>query len=426
VQCYVEGGCDAELAPWPLFGAMQYGQDKPPTYVYPGILWAKAFGSTVPSLRAYGVFVFLIGILGLFLLAKQFLGKSFALVVVLAATCSPWDWVVSRVALESNFAPVFSIWGLYFFWRSNRWLDWVLAGFLWACAMYSYPPARLQIPLMMTTLGAYEWGRRSVRWQSVLSLALLFVLSLLPMAVKYMHGTLTRRFDAIGIFNKDYLFVFGKTQNLCDLISIFIHNYFLHLKPGFLFLTGDPTYMYSTRHLGIFSWLDILALIILMVFLVLACFCRSWCNNPAIKHRRWLVFLAANFFIGLIPSALTNQDLPNALRMSGAWPFMMLFTGLMCWSLGECLAVLWPAIALTGILCGGVLAYQYFTVYPQESKFFFGSWAREIAESLRTPEDWKNFLITFHPQQYHCRYFLAHQLGMTCKEAKDKWQQAGR
>jgi len=251
-----------------------------------------------------------------------------------------------------------------------------------------------------------------------------FILALLPMVVKYIHGALTRRFDEIGVFNKDYLYVVGKTGTPWDITSIFVHNYLLHLSPKFLFLTGDPTYLYSTRHLGIFSWLDIAALIILIVFLILACLHRSWGDNPVIKHRRWLLFLAANFFIGIFPSALTNQDLPNALRICGSWPFMMLFTGLMWWSAGQCLMVLWPAIALTGILCGGLLMYQYFAIYPQESKFFFGSWAKDIAESLKTPEDWKNFLITFHQQQYHCRYFLAHQLGMTCKEAKDEWQQA--
>ena len=164
-----KAGCDAELTPWPLFGFMEYGQDKPPTYVYPGILWAKVFGATVPSLRAYSVFVLLIGILGLFFLSKQLFGLGFAGVVVLAATCSPWAWVVTRVALESYFAPVFAIWGLYFFWRSNYWWDWALAGFFFVCAMYTYPPARLQIPLMMVTLGFYEWGRRGLRWRSMLS-----------------------------------------------------------------------------------------------------------------------------------------------------------------------------------------------------------------------------------------------------------------
>src|SRR5471030_1651375 len=64
VQSFTEMGCDAELKPWPLFGFMEYGQDKPPTYVYPGILWGKIFGTTVASLRAYSSFILMIGILG--------------------------------------------------------------------------------------------------------------------------------------------------------------------------------------------------------------------------------------------------------------------------------------------------------------------------------------------------------------------------
>jgi len=423
VQCFTESGCDAELTPWPLFGFMEYGQDKPPTYVYPGVLWAKVFGSTVPSLRGYSVVILLIGILGLFFLAKQSFGFSFAAVVVLAATCSPWGWVMTRVALESFLAPVFAIWGLYFFWRSVLWRDWALAGFCFACAMYSYPPARMQIPLMMATLWVYEWGRRSIRWQSVLSMAGVFILSLLPMVEKYMHSNLSARFELISIFNKDYLQSLGKTGTPWDIISIFVHNYFLHISPDFLFLTGDPSYVHSTRHLGIFSGLDITALVILMVFIILAFQYRSWFENPVVKNRRWLIFLAANFFIGIIPSALTNQELPHALRICGSWPMVMLFTGFMWWSAAEYLKALWPAIALLGILCGGVLAYQYFTIYPQESKGMFDYWVKEKAEQLKTQEDWQQFLLLFHRRNYHERYFMVNRLGMTCKQANDTWWQ---
>jgi len=423
MQCFTEKGCDAELKPWPLFGFMEYGQDKPPTYVYPGILWEKVFGTTVASLRGYSVFVLLIGILGLFFLSRQLFGKTFAAAVVLAATCSPWAWVVTRVAIESYFAPVFAIWGLYFFWRSGRGLDWAMAGFLFACAMYTYPPARLQIPLMMATLVFFEWGRRPVRRRSLISLVSVFILSLLPMAAKYMDGSLSRRFNEISILNHDYLHSLGKIGTPWDIISIFIHNYFLHLRLDFLFLTGDPSYVHSTRHLGIFSWLDSTALVILAVFLILA-FCRpSWTNNPVVKNRHLLLFLAANFFIGIIPSALTNQELPHALRICGSWPFMMLFTGLMWWAAAECLTLIWPALALAGILCGGVLVYQYFVIYPDESKGMFDYWVKDTAEQLKAPEDWQKFMLYFHRRNYHIRYFLVHRLGMTCQQANDIWWQ---
>ena len=424
VQCFAQSGCDAELEPWPLFGAMEYGQDKPPTYVYPGMLWAKIFGSTVPSLRAFSVFVFLIGLLGLFFLARQLLGKSFAAVVVLAASCSPWVWVMTRVALESFVAPACAIWGLYFLWRSNSWWSWSLAGFFFVCAMYAYPPARLQIPMMMVTLGIYAWGRRTLQWKSSLSFALVFIVLLLPLVHQYMHGAaLTRRFGEISIFNKDYLHSLGATGRPSEIISIFVHNYLLHLSPDFLLLTGDPSYVHSTRHLGIFSGLDMVALLILMVFFVLAILRRSWRENPVIKHWPWLLLLVVNFFIGIIPSALTNQELPHALRICGSWPFMMLFTGFMWWSLCQCLAVFWLPLALAGILSASLLTYQYFKLYPQESLGMFDFIIKDTAEKLQTQQDWQQFLLTFHRRNYHCRYFMVHRLGMTCKQANDIWWQ---
>ena len=421
MQCIAESGCDAELQAWPLFGRMEYGQDKPPTYIYPGLLWTKIFGSTVPSLRGFSVFVLLVGILGLFFLSKQLFGKAFASVVVLAATCSPWAWVVTRVALESYFAPVFAIWGLYLFWRSRSWWAWGLAGFLFACAMYTYPPARLQIPLMLMTLMFYEWKQRPLQWRSVLSFGSVLVVCLLPLAWQYIHGSLSRRFNEINIFNADYLHSLGKAGTPWDIAGVFVHNYLLHLSPDFLFLTGDPSFVHSTRHLGLFSWLDIGALAILWVFLVLAFVRRSWIGNPVIKDKRWLIFLAVNFFIGIIPSALTNQELPHALRICGSWPFMMLFTGFMWWSAAESVAFLWPALALAGILCGGVLAYQYFVIYPQESRGMFDFWVKDVADQLKTPEDWQQFLLTFHRKNYHCRYYLVHRMGMSCKQANDLW-----
>jgi hypothetical protein len=153
---------------------------------------------------------------------------------------------------------------------------------------------------------------------------------------------------------------------------------------------------------------------------------RSWQDNPVIKHRRWLVFLGLNFFIGIIPSALTNQELPHALRISGSWMFMMLFTGFMWWSAAQCVAAVWPILALVGILSGGVLVYQYFTVYPLESRGMFDYWIKDAAEGLRTQDDWQKFLLVYHRQNYDCMYFMVHRLGMSCRQAHDVWWQLMR
>lgn len=423
LQCMVEKGCDAEIQRLPVFAAMEYGQDKPPTYIYPGMMWGRLFGTTVASLRAYSVFMLTLGILGLFFCALGLRGIGFAAAVVLAATCSPWVWVMTRVALESFFAPVFAIWGLYFFWRPASWWSWSLAGFFWACAMYAYPPARLQIPLMMVTIGAYECQRRRVPWSSVAALAGVFLVSLVPMVSLYMNGQLSQRFVLISIFNHDYLQSLGKTGSIWDLTRIFFHNYALHLSPDFLFFRGDPSYVHSTRHMGILSGLDIAALIILAVFLCLAVLRPGWRANPVIQNRGWLIFLVVNILIGIVPSALTNQELPHALRICGAWPFMMLLTGSMWFWAAESVRLLWPVLAVCGAICGGLLVFQYFTVYQQESKGMFAFWIKDAAEKLQTQEDWQKFMLVFHRKNYHIRYFLVHRLGLTCKQANDLWWQ---
>ena len=92
------------------------------------------------------------------------------------------------------------------------------------------------------------------------------MLSLLPLAWGYVYGSLPRRFNDISISNVDYLHSLGKAGSPWDIMGIFIHNYLLHLSPDFLFVTGDPSYVHSTRHLGLLSWFDDAALVILIIF----------------------------------------------------------------------------------------------------------------------------------------------------------------
>ena len=129
-----------------------------PLYVYPGILWAKIFGATVPSLRAYSVFVLMIGFLGCVLFIQgSFLGK----VPVVFSWCWPATCSLCVVlggdtgGLGIVFCAGVCDLGRILFWRSTRW--WWIGRprpCLLAAAMYSLPAGRrMQIPLMMVTLG---------------------------------------------------------------------------------------------------------------------------------------------------------------------------------------------------------------------------------------------------------------------------------
>ena len=79
---------------------------------------------------------------------------------------------------------------------------------------------------------------------------------------KTLNGEIQKRFNAISIFSKEYLNSIHSPGHFKDIIGIFINNYFMHFKWDFLFLTGDPSYVHSTRHFGILSWLDMAALLL--------------------------------------------------------------------------------------------------------------------------------------------------------------------
>ena len=57
IGCLTTEGVDAHNVAYPVFSNVNYGTPKPPTYIYPGIVWGKAFGYSVASLRALSVTV---------------------------------------------------------------------------------------------------------------------------------------------------------------------------------------------------------------------------------------------------------------------------------------------------------------------------------------------------------------------------------
>jgi hypothetical protein len=308
----------------------------------------------------------------------------------------------------------------------------VIASFLFVCAMYTYPPVRVQLPLTLIPLFWYGHVRAQKLdvglnrlGEKIKFTAAFFIpmgLLLLPLAVKTLSGEIQRRFNTISIFNSDYLHSIGKTSSLKDLIEVFIHNYTLHFQKAFLFISGDPSFVHSTGHFGIFSWLDTTALIIGVIFLFLLFSPKLRTNNPWMEHRSLLIFLMASYLIGFIPVALTNSELPNSLRICGAWPFLCLFSGFFLWKLSERVWVFWPALVLTGAL----FAYSFFNVYfqkfPGEGKGMFGFWTIEQAKTIKTDEDWVKFLMFYRNDDYQARYYLIQKRQVSCKKSKIMWQ----
>ncbi len=421
-QCLATEGVDAHNNRYPLFGQTNYGTPKPPTYMYPAIVWGKLFNFSVPSLRSFAVAGHFLGILGLFFLGRTLLGTVFGLWAAFAGAISPWTWCVSRVAFESLFAPTFFIWGLYFFFRRQVYVYWAMAGLLFAASMYSYPPMRLQVPLMLITLWIYAFKRMKTPVSVSIVFLVCLALPLIPLAVKTLNGDLQQRFNYIAITAPGYLKCIGKTNSFKDLLGIFLSNYQLHLSPDFLFFKGDPSLVHSTGHFGILSWLDILALVTGMFSALLFWVRPLRDHNPWQQQKGFLFFLLANIFLGIVPSALTNSEIPNSLRIIGSWPFMCLFTAYFMHWLQRWFWPLGLMAIIVGFLFFTSFSKVYFGVYQQESKGMFDFWSKDQADAAKTQEDWTKFMIMHYDRDYHFRYFLMQYRKDTCTSTLLKWE----
>ncbi len=424
IQCMATEGKDALGRPFSLFEDLNFGTPKPPTYIYPGLLWTKLFGFSIASFRAYSGFYVVMAIIGLFFLARLLFGIEYALLTVLTATISPWIWTFSRVAFESILSPCYLVWGIYFFLRSNKHRDLLLSGILLSFAMYSYPPTRAQLPLLLFPLILFKKHFHGIKKSSLITFFLVLIIINIPLIYKTINGELQGRFNRIGIISDDYLSSIGKEKTFINLLTIFIHNYLLHFSPNFLFLKGDANYIHSTQFVGELSWLDTFALGVGIIFLTIILIKAITKKKiPSYNYTIFILFLITNIAIGIIPSALTWLDLPHALRTIGAWPFSCMLFAFILWQLIKKWSLTYILIILIATTFISFYLYDYFTKYPIRSYGMFCPWAKTEAVTADTDIDWLKFMIKYrHRNMEFVYYLMNYKPGETCSSALKKWR----
>ena len=166
----------------------------------------------------------------------------------------------------------------------------VLAGVCMACAMYSYPPTRLQAPLIVLLLIGYQIKQKRITLKSLGMFFGVMLLCCVPLVWGTLKGPLLDRFNSISILST--------TSSLPDFLWTFIKNYGCHLTPQYLFLTGDRNYRHSTGHFGQLSWLDMLGLVTGLALLIIL-----WKKQKRPSHL--VIFLLMAAASGVLPAALT-------------------------------------------------------------------------------------------------------------------------
>jgi len=285
------------------FFDVAYGTPKPATYVWPGALIGRIFGFTVPNLRIFSAFGVVLGVLGIFMIARMIAGVRAGLWAALSASLTPHIFVISRIGFEPLFASVFLVWALFLLLRSDDYKHMIAAGALISLSAYSYPPARLFLPLFLIMYFFIFKG-----WKSGIKPWCVFFLALIICSLPLIHGILTnemvvRRFREISIFgviNSPTL----SPQWLKDVGILFWHNFALHLDPHFLFIKGDVSAVHSTTRHGLFSYLDYAAWF-LGISLIIAHFMKRGEGRLFDGQKKIIVLCVLGYFLAIVPAALT-------------------------------------------------------------------------------------------------------------------------
>ena len=431
--CLAQEGTDAGGVPHPLFFP-SFGSFHTPVYVYFAALWSEVFGSSIASFRAIAALGSALTVVGLYFVGRELVGPRAGPFVALAAALSPPLFQFGRIAWDPPLMAGLLVWGLYVLLRARTPWTGALSGALFGLCMYAYPAARVHVVLLLPALLWLLHRRVESARRPAIAFVAALVLVAAPLAVKTTSGEMHNRYGYLGIFTPHYAAEAGETPVAWFLARTFAENVAAHFDPAYLFIRGDTNIRHSSRFTGELGWLDDLALIAGVGMAVAALRRRRGGpdregSEPARGSGARVAVLLAVYGIlsGVVPSAMTWEGLPHALRSIGAWPFVSLLSGTLLWMLCRRrprAALLVLAVSLTFAAAFG---HDYFTRYARRAQRRFDSPIKKDALEAQASGDWDRFLDArrgYGPVSL--RYYLMHYGGDTCSSSRERLRVRGQ
>jgi 4-amino-4-deoxy-L-arabinose transferase-like glycosyltransferase len=418
VMCLKETGAGELGDRWPIFFPA-YDHDTgafyTAPYVYPLVVWTSVFGDSIASFRLFSAFLSALTLPGLFLLGSLIGDRKTGLLCALAGALSPWLFQFARLAWDPAFIPALLTWGTYFFLRSNRWRDGLIAGLLLAAAAYDYPPCRAQLVVLLPALVWFKHVHSRIERPFALAFLATLILIGLPLVYLTITGEIQGRFREIGVFAPDFLQrEYGSTNRIYGLLA-FAKNVLGHFSPEYLFHRGDMNARHSTRYTGILGGLDMLALMFLLLGVL-----RHYGQSL-----KFMFFCVAGYLGAVLASSATWFWVPNALRSIGGAPFAMLITGFTLRVAIDRFRLA-PAV-IVGVSClfAGSYLWIYFVKYPHTTDVWFDVPVLQSAEATLPNGDWQRFLAdnrTYLASGLH--YYLMAYGHQSCRQSADELRQS--
>lgn len=286
-----------------------FGEYRVPIPIYSNIPFILLFGLNEFSVR-FTTALFGVGtVLLFFLIGKAISGSRLGLFAAFLLAISPWHLHLSRWGAEyASFLFYYSLafWLFLIALKSHRLLP--LVFFIYGLGLYTYYPAWLLVPVTVAFSILFWIVQKGIKHFRYLLLGLLvFFIICLPLAQGIKEGYVLTRWNVV---QKKGLSWSQQQQKFWLL-------YVDHLRPAFLFQTGDigyPGHFISrqfVRGMGMFYIYQI-PLILLGMFFALA----------KIHRGGFFVFLAVLLYP--LAGSLTFDGPSSTRSLLGIWPFILL------------------------------------------------------------------------------------------------------
>ena len=337
-------GRDYSGNPFPT-NFQSFADFRAPLYIYASIPTLAIFGLNEWGVRLPAAFFGMVSLVGMFLLVRKLTVNTWiALCSAFLLAISPWHLQYSRAGFEVTLMMSLLVWGTLLFLVGFKNKFYLGAGIiLILMAIYSYSPAKLFVPLLVTGL-IIIYKKQLLKLPGKFKLVLLAVLLLvmLPFLVDLFKGQATYRFSYTSIFSdptvskeidvnrsidsKKTRGSIGVEANLISKIShnkilslndAFLKNYLYSYSTNFLFLQGDIIGRHSVGKMGEFYLIEFITMITGLFYLAKKA-------TPETVQVTVLWVLAAP-----IPAALTVDGGGHATRL-----FLLLVPLILVSSLG--------------------------------------------------------------------------------------------
>ncbi len=382
--CVLRTGADEAGERLPLF-FRAFGEYKSPVFAYALVPAIALLGPTPAAVRLVAA-LFALGtaaFLGL-LVGERSGSRTLGRLAFVLAGLLPWLFTPGRVGWESPALPclISAAWWAWERATRARSLAWFALSWLaWTLAFYSYPPARLMVPVLVVLL--VSTSRRELagsRLRCALAGSVLLAGLVVVGMWSFAHpGALTGRLRVIAGWRD--------SSGLAGAVGGAIVKFLRYLSPQFLFTHGDPI---LRHHSGWGGELFLFMLPALVVGLVVA-----WTRS----REGFFGFALLGFAAFPLAACLTEGDF-HAMRTNCGAPFALVLVMVGVERVAPFLRSHRPVLlgaAFFACLEAGMFLGDYFAAYPRRAGAWFNA---GLPDAVRAALAAKRGPLRFAPEAF--------------------------